>query len=265
MKKFVYAGLILLGLSSAAYAGCTSTTLTQCPSPNYNSIKSGAYTDSAGNPMAGVWSGTGFGYTTPPSVAQMAASLSASPQPVTFAAITGTSLNVGTGAITGGSITGSNIYDSGNATIIGYENLTGALYPNGGIEGNTTGAAASSGYVGEIIPVNVSGVALAASTATLVASTSLTAGEYECSGRLNFGSISTNATVQEAYFALNGTAIAQSYNILSLGGSYIGSGISLVTSSGPFLVTTTQTFALYGYSTIATSAGIANFTCLRVR
>jgi hypothetical protein len=55
----------------------------------------------SGSPFAGAWAGTGFGYTSAPTVAQMAASLSATPQPFTVSSLTSTGAIVGvTGTIT---------------------------------------------------------------------------------------------------------------------------------------------------------------------
>jgi hypothetical protein len=168
MKNFwVALALLCFTGSGEAYAqSCAVGSLSNCPSPLYNTPQAVAF-DIGTAPFAGAWAGTGFGFTSAPTVAQMAASLSATPQPLTVTTLT----------TSGAATIGGALSTTGAATI------GGALTPSGGVVGVTNGSSAVAGSVGQILSAQTStAVTLTSATAANLISLSVPAGIWQLSG-----------------------------------------------------------------------------------
>jgi hypothetical protein len=190
MKNFwVALALLCFTGSGEAYAqSCAVGSLSSCPSPLYNTPQAVAF-DVGTAPFAGAWAGTGFGYTSAPTVAQMAASLSASPQPLTLTTLT----------------------TSGAATI------GGALTPSGGIAGITNGSAVISGSVGQVLSAQTStAVTLTSNTVTNIISLSVPPGVWQFSGTTTLACTTANIVTANSWISSVSAPTAQGFPTNSL-------------------------------------------------
>lgn len=165
-------------------------------------------------------------------------------------------------------IKGGQAVGFGNVT----QSVSGLVKSAGQLLGTNTNDVAATGYVGELVTASGSGVSIAASaTAYTIASITLTAGDWDVTGTIEFGGAATAGTRSIAGISATSASFSGTVNgysqILTPATSTASSGVSVVIPRVRVLLSGSATYYLVGrmdYSA-GTITGLGTIEARRVR